>query len=66
MVTETEYGSAMSQIGYGMRWLEPNRTRKAGIADSDREVTGSLSDSVGVFHEDCHVRIKSEEGNCIY
>jgi hypothetical protein len=63
---KTEYESAASQIGYGVHRLKQNRTRIADVADSDKEMAGSLSGSVGVLHEDCHVRIESEEGNCIY
>lgn len=61
-VTETEYKSAGNRIGYGVYRLRQNRTRIADVTDSDREKAGSLSDSVGVLHEDCHVRIKGVFG----
>jgi hypothetical protein len=66
VVIETEYESAVNRIGYGVCQLGLNWTREADIADSDREKAGSSSDSVGVLHEDCHMQIESEEGNCIY
>ncbi len=65
-VIEIEYKSANNRIGYGVHQLRQNRTRIADVTDSDRQKAGSLSDSVGVLHEDCHVQIKFGKGNYIY
>jgi hypothetical protein len=40
--------------------------READTADFGKGILESLSDLFSVLHENCHVRIESEEGNFIY
>ena len=63
---ETEYASVANRIGYGVHRLIPSRTREADIADFDKGILQSLSDSFQVMQEYCMAWIESEEGNCIY
>lgn len=66
MITETECESAANRIGYGVHQLKLNQTREADVADFDKGISMSLSDSVNMLHEDCYARFESEEDNCIY
>jgi hypothetical protein len=65
-VTKTEQESVGDRVGYRVHRLRQSQTRLADVADSDEKITESLSGSVDELHKDSHVRIGSEEGNCIY
>ncbi len=66
MVTESEYKLASELHGLWCASADIKSDKLADVADSDKGMLEPLSGLFKVLHEDCHVRIESEEGNCIY